>query len=111
MRKFQQYLYACGGLLTETANALDLLRAEDVILLSHIVRALSQSPPDLDDEAEENILAVLLSPEKDVELWRVQSMSLFLTFVRDATHEQTMSVTHLAGDIRRERLASAEVPS
>ena len=99
MRKFQQYLYACGGLLTETTNALDVLRAEDVILLSHIVRALSQSPPDVDDEAEEAILAVLLSPEKDVELWRVQSMGLLLQFVRAATHEQAMSVTHLAGDL------------
>ena len=80
-----------------------MLRAEDVILLSHIVRELSQNPPDVDDEAEEAILAVLLSPEKDVELWRMQSMGLLLAFVRDATHEQTMSVTHLAGDLRDER--------
>ena len=64
MRKFQQYLYACGGLLTETTNALDVLRAEDLILLSHIVRAVSQSPPDVDDETEEAILRVPVSPKK-----------------------------------------------
>ena len=103
MRKFQQYLYACGGLLTETTNALDVLRAEDLILLSHIVRAVSQSPPDVDDETEEAILRVPVSPEKDVEPWRTQAIRLLLHFVREATHEQAMAVTHLAGDLRGDR--------
>ena len=98
-------------LLSELPNFFTRARPEDVDLVAEIVKGFADSRVDTDDEALETIFTPLLSPERtfngSVDLWRLQSISLLLDFVREATHEQTMSVTHLAGDIRGERQPTA----
>ena len=102
-----QTLQAHGMLFTELPNFLHKARPEDIDLIAEIVKGFADCPPDTEDESLEAIFTPLLSDNRTfngpVNLWQLQCMHLLLDFIRKATHEQAMTVTRLAGDLRGKR--------